>query len=72
MGLRDVVEVASARPGKWIEGIRERKMQEAVQGCLGEWCYFLLRKGALGGERQVVIEGEDNDFGFNLKGVKQD
>ena len=47
-------------------------MQEAVQGCLGEWCYFLLRKGALGGERQVVIEGEDNDFGFNLKGVKQD
>lgn len=47
-------------------------MQEAVQGCLGEWCYFLRRKGALGGEEKAVIEGEDDDFCFNLKGVKQD
>lgn len=34
---------------------------------------LLLRKGALGEEEKAVIEGEDDDdFGYNLKGMKQD
>lgn len=29
-------------------------------------------KEALGGEEKAVTEGEDDDFGFKLKGIKQD
>lgn len=33
---------------------------------------LLLRKGAVRGEEKALIEGEDDDFGLNLKGIKQD
>lgn len=31
---------------------------------------LLLRKGVVRGEEKVFIEGEDDDFGLNLKGIK--
>lgn len=75
MELKDTVEAEFIGLGRWTEGIRKRKIQRCFKSrdaSVG-MALPLLRKGTLGDKKKAIAEGEDDDdFGPNLKGIKQD